>query len=97
MDPGNPAKWQELLDGHDDKAIIHSTAAPNHLVELYSGPITPDIAKMNEHAETLEKERRNGAETALGAGCIPSGRPPKDPITPSVRTLTILLAHKATN
>ncbi len=38
---------------HDDNDLIHEHHAPDHLAQVYSEMVTPDIAEMNDHAETL--------------------------------------------
>lgn len=41
---------------HDDNNLIHDTGAPDHLAEVYTEMVTPDIAEMNEQAATLKEE-----------------------------------------
>ena len=38
---------------YDDKDLIHQSSAPDHLADLYSELVTPDI---NDHAAALERE-----------------------------------------
>lgn len=40
----------------DDKDLIHDRPSPDHLAEVYSEMVTPDIEEINEHAEELAKE-----------------------------------------
>jgi len=39
-----------------DGSLIHDPAPRDHLAEVYSELVSPDIAEMNEHAATLEAE-----------------------------------------
>lgn len=40
----------------DDKDLIHDRPSPDHLAEVYSEMVTPDIEEINEHAKTLANE-----------------------------------------
>ncbi|AIY03421.1 hypothetical protein ART_3822 [Arthrobacter sp. PAMC 25486] len=41
---------------YDDKDLIHESPSRDHLAEVYSEMVTPDIAEINEHASALEQE-----------------------------------------
>ncbi len=41
---------------YDDKDLIHQSSAPDHLADLYSELVTPDIEEINDHAAALERE-----------------------------------------
>lgn len=42
----------------DDQDLIHEKLGNDHLAEVYSEMVTPDIEEINEHAAALEKESR---------------------------------------
>lgn len=41
---------------YDDKDLIQVKPEQDHLAEVYSEMVTPDIEEINEHAATLEEE-----------------------------------------
>lgn len=41
---------------YDDKDLIQESPTRDHLAEVYSEMVTPDIDEMNDHAAALEKE-----------------------------------------
>lgn len=41
---------------YDDKDLIHESPSRDHLAEVYSEMVTPDIAEINENASALEQE-----------------------------------------
>lgn len=56
-----PAHWDYGVSmsknpDYDDKDLIHEHHASDHLAEVYSEMVTPDIAEMNDHALALERE-----------------------------------------
>lgn len=42
--------------------LIREPHSQDHLAEVYSEQVTPDIAEINEHAETLAKESEREPE-----------------------------------
>ncbi|MEV8181835.1 hypothetical protein [Specibacter sp. NPDC078692] len=47
---------------YDDKDLINESPSHDHLAEVYSEMVTPDIEEINEHAAALAQESEREAD-----------------------------------